>query len=164
MTTIREEQEVFLRDPEQDAVKIESFALEEEFVRLPGDLAFWNAKYSAVYHYWLSRKMILAQVTAEVSQAERTQLEGITGAKRVTISEVEAALVLNPEYQQAKVKEIEAEAEKVRLYGVLDAIRSKRDMLISLGAHMRAEMQSDPSIRRLTAIERERDNESAGRR
>jgi len=37
--------------------------------------------------------------------------------------------------------------EKIRLYGVIDAVRTKRDMLISIGAQVRAEMESDPSIR-----------------
>jgi hypothetical protein len=61
----------------------------------------------------------------------------------------------DPDGQQARAKEVAADAERVRLYGVLDALRSKRDMLISLGAHIRAEMQHDPMIRERAALDRE---------
>lgn len=147
----------------KDSTLIEPMALEEEFVRLPSDLSFWNQRYADVYRYWLERKMVLAQVVAEVSQEQRERLEMEAGGKRVLVGEVENALMLSKEYQQAKIKEIEAEAEKVRLWGVLDAIRSKRDMLISLGAHMRAEMQNDPMIRRQAQLEREVREGNSGR-
>jgi len=139
----------------KSCVQIEPLALEEEYVRLPADLAFWNQRYSEVYRYWLERKVVLNEVRARIQIEERERLEMLAKGKRVTIGEVEDALILNPEYQQAKMKEIAAEAEKVRLWGVLDALRSKRDMLISLGAHIRAEMAHDPMIRKQASIDHE---------
>ena len=41
----------------------------------------------------------------------------------------------------------DADGRRLKLQGVLDAVRTKKDMLVSLGASMRAEMQGDPSIR-----------------
>lgn len=138
-----------------ECVRIEPLALEEEFVRLPSDLSFWNQRYSEVYRYWLQCKIEVGEVKARVQLEERDRLENAAKGKRVTIGEVEDALVLNAEYQKAKMREITVEAEKVRLWGVLDALRSKRDMLISLGAHIRAEMSNDPLIRQQARIERE---------
>jgi hypothetical protein len=138
----------------KDCVRIEPLALEEEFVRLPADLAYWNDRYSEAYKYHLERKIIREQLGAELSSKIRDGLE-VAKKTRVTIAEVDGELLLNPEYQQARAKEVAADAERVRLYGVLDALRSKRDMLISLGAHIRAEMQHDPMIRERAALDRE---------
>jgi len=138
----------------RECVRIESSTLEEEFIRLPGDLAYWNHQYSRAYQTYLMAKNDLERVAASCSIIIRTQL-GIENKGKVTISEVEQQLVMSADYQRAKGAEIVAEAEKVRLYGVLDALLSKRDMLISLGAHMRQEMQNDPTIKRGLAVESE---------
>lgn len=139
----------------RECVRIEPMALEEEFVRVPSDLAYWNEEYSKIYQFWLERKMIREQVQAMVQTECRERLEATKKGGKPTVGEVENEMLLDTRYQQAKSKEIQAESEKVRLAGVLDALRSKRDMLISLGAHMRAEMQNDPMIRRTAAVDRE---------
>lgn len=139
----------------RECVRIEPMALEEEFVRVPADLAYWNEEYSKIYQFWLERKMIREQVQAMVQTECREHLEITKKGGKPTVGEVENEMILDTRYQQAKSKEIQAESEKVRLAGVLDALRSKRDMLISLGAHMRAEMQNDPMIRRTAAVDRE---------
>jgi len=46
------------------------------------------------------------------------------------------------EYAGAKVTEIEAEAVALRARGITQALRAKTEMLISLGATQRAEMQA----------------------
>ena len=43
--------------------------------------------------------------------------------------------------------EVRAEVERVRVKGVCDAIIAKREALISLGAHVRKEMEHDPRTR-----------------
>jgi len=136
-------------DPDEylwQCAEIEPMALEEEYVRVPADLAYWNNRYAEVYKYWLERKLVSSRLAAERKGEIRTLLQA-TQTKRPTIGEVEDELLMDAGYQQALAKQIAAEAEKVRLHGVLDAIRTKRDMLISLGAHIRAEMQRDPLIR-----------------
>jgi hypothetical protein len=137
-----------------DCVKIESFALEEEFIRLPADLAYWNDQYSQAYKRYLQAKTSLESLVANLSMLCRDQLTA-QAKGRVTVAEVEQLLLTTDQYQQAKQIEIDAECEKVRLYGVLDALRTKKDMLVSLGAHIRAEMGNDPSIRKQSYIERE---------
>lgn len=137
----------------RQSVRIDPIALEEEYVRLPADIAFWNERYAAVYRLYLERRLIARQVEAELSREHREYLTAANKG-RVTVGEVEHEVVLDPSYQRAKASEAEAEAEVKRLYGILDALRTKRDMLISLGATIRQEKQNDPVLR-AQAAERE---------
>lgn len=130
----------------RDCVKIEPLALEEEFIRLPGDMAYWNARYAEVYRYWLERKFMTEQIEARRGIELHLQLEA-TRPKPPTIAELSRAVQTDPEYIQARGKEIVAEAEKVRLAGVVESLRAKREMLVSVGAHIRAEWASDPTLR-----------------
>ena len=128
-----------------ECVQIFPEGLQEEFVRLPADLAYWNARFAEALRGFLTGKINLDRTEARCRIEERERL-GAAGGK-VTESMVESAVEAAPEMEKAREALMEAEVEKVRLYGVLDAIRAKRDMLISLGAQHRAEMAGDPSIR-----------------
>lgn len=139
-----------------ESVTIDPLALQEEFVRMPPDLAYWNERYSAAYRDFMIAKFNRDQVYARLYMIKREQLmneaEEIAAAKKgkakaPTVSDIEGAVLLDEEYTTTKLKEIELEAQKVRFYGVLDALRTKRDMLISTGAHIRKEMDHDPVIR-----------------
>src|SRR5688572_3935542 len=121
-----------------ECLRIEPTVIEEEYVRLPGDLAYWNARYSVAYQRWLQAKLERETTEARLSESWRGQLGTKPG--RVTVGEVEAKVVQDPLYTQARQAENDAESEKVRLWGVMDALRTKKEMLVSLGAHMRLEM------------------------
>lgn len=135
------------RDPVlylKQCVEIVPEAIHEEYVRLPADLAYWNAQYADA-----QRAFLLAKVEADILERElypvlRVELEA-TG--KVTEKMIESALASSAAWKESKVRVAEAEAEKARLYGVLDAVRTKRDMLVSLGAHLRAEMDGSPQLR-----------------
>jgi hypothetical protein len=66
---------------------------------------------------------------------------------KATEKTVEASVECDAEYQEVRYRYVEAEAEKVRLAGIMEAMKSKKEMLISLGANLRVEMGSDPMIR-----------------
>lgn len=119
--------------------------LTKEFVRVPSDLAYWNEQYSQAYKIWLEAKAARELIYAQAYEARLADMSHL--GKRPTVSEIESSVIQDANYTQAKMEEIATETEKVRLYGVLDSLRSKRDMLISLGAQLRAEMQHDPMIR-----------------
>lgn len=140
------DREVGVDEYAAQCVKIEPLALEEEFVRLPGDLAYWNGRFADLYCYWQERKQVTDQLCRVLSIQYRESL-AVNTKGRVTIGEVEEQVVLNADYKDAKSKEIQAEVEKIRVQGVVEAIRAKKDMLVSLGAHMRAEMGGDLSVR-----------------
>lgn len=145
-----------------ECTKIEPAVLEEEFVRVPSDLAFWNNKYAGMYRLWLECKAQRETLYAQLYGEKRTELEAFSAKGRATEAAIDASIMLDDRYTKARAAEIASESEKVRLGGVMDALRSKRDMLISLGAHERATMGHDPTIR-ARAIEREVDENRRGR-
>lgn len=139
MATVHDE---FLRD----AVSIDPLALNSEFIRLPADIAYWGERYASIFQEYsllkAKRETLYSQLYVEIGWkiAERT-------GKKATVAEVEAEVTGDENYLNAKTAEIIAESEKVRLYNALEALRTKRDMLISLGAQIRLEQQNDPIIR-----------------
>jgi len=150
-----------------DCVTIEPLMIQEEFVRVPRDLAYWNQRYSDAYERLLTAKheWERTKATAELRiravnedamavEAETTPddakpkpAKGRARGGGLTEAAVAARLLLDDAVYAARVAYIAAEAEKNHLAGVLDAVRSKRDAVVSIGAHIRAEMQGDPAIR-----------------
>lgn len=134
-----------------DTVQIEPLALEEEFIRLPADLAYWNERYSQAVRAFLVSKIEAERCEARLHMEVRTRLAAAApeGAKSKgpTVADIEAAVESQPELQAARMRALDAEVDKVRLQGVLDAVRAKRDMLVQLGARARIEMEADPVIR-----------------
>lgn len=139
-----------VEDALADAVRIEPVALQEEFVRLPGDLAYWGARYSDAYRAAtmaeLDRKRVFAKL--RLSWRARLQAQGKEGGSgRVTDSMVDAQVEVDDEYQGALLREAEAEVERERTKLALDAVRAKRDMLLGLGGIVRDAMRGDPQVR-----------------
>jgi hypothetical protein len=121
-------------DPDKylnECVAIDEFALQAEYMRLPADYAYWNARYAEVYRFLLRSKMTRDQLQARLHKEYRARLEAQRSSGRVTIAEVDAEVEADPEYLEAKVTEIEADAECKKLQGVMEALRTKREMLIS---------------------------------
>jgi hypothetical protein len=134
----------------RDSVIIEPLALEEEFVRLPSDMAYWGQRYanalraSMIAGIELKRSQALLRIEHRIQLLD--QLADNSKAK-VTESMVDSAVELDPMYQVVQLRFVEAEVETVRLKQLLEAVRTKRDALVSLGSHIRAEMRNDPQIR-----------------
>lgn len=142
----------------KDAVHIEPMALEEEFIRIPSDLAYWNEKYAVSLREYLTakaeRERIEGQLMCDPTFA--AELETEIG-KRPTVDQLKGGIRNNERYISAQVRERAADTERHRLRGCVDAIGAKRDMLISLGAHHRLEMMGDPIVRRNMADARRGD-------
>jgi len=126
-------------------VTMDPLQLEEEFVQLPATLAYWNERYAEAQRGYLRAKVERERASSRLTMECRAVLEAKKG--KATVGDVEAAVNGHPEYMKTKDLELDTEIEKSRVYGVLDAIRAKKEMLISLGAHIRAEMQGDPTLR-----------------
>lgn len=127
-------------------VRIEPTRITDEFVRVPSDMAYWHEKYAVAYQQWLLAKLQREQTYATLYLQAQTAI-ALTG-KKGTIADIENAVLQDPEYTATRAQEGIAEVAKIRLHGVLDTLRTKKDMLVSLGAHMRAEM-GDLSMRQL---------------
>ena len=116
-------------------------ALEEEFVRLPADIARFNEDYAQAVNELLRAKRHEERTYARVYLEEREKL-----GKR-TEATVKANVELHEDIEQAVMRRIMAEVEKTRLRGVVEALSAKRDSLISIGAALRDERRGPPVIR-----------------
>lgn len=153
----------------RDAVRLEPLALEEEFVRIPSDIAYWTSRHARAIGAHLratARKKRLwgllrvqAQRELEEEELERCtikvshdgKVEGPAKPpkkyKDPTVDAIDARVESYPEWRTATDDEADAEVERERLKGAVLALIAKRDMLVQMGANHRAEMERDPVIR-----------------
>jgi hypothetical protein len=125
-----------------DAVKIEPMALEEEFIRVPADIAYFGEKHSAAVRKKLLAKHDFERVEAKLYMEIREEAD-----TKITEATIRAKMLQNEEHYDAKLVAIEAEADEKAASHRLSALLAKRDALINLGANYRAEMGGNPSIR-----------------
>jgi hypothetical protein len=135
------------------ALTIEPLALEEEFVRLPGDVAYYGALYADALKDALTAKQAFELIEARLQIETRASMAG--GEKKPTEKVVEAAVVCNAEYQAAYSRLIVAESEKALARSRVDSLGAKKDMLVSLGATVRQELATSPTVRAQFAHKRE---------
>jgi hypothetical protein len=129
----------------RDCVRIEPLALEQEYVRLPADFAYWGERYSVAMRTYLQLEEDTKRTTARLWMETREKLTA--AGKKPTEAMIDAAMRQEEEHQKAHAALVGAEAEKERLRVVMEAIRTKREMLVSLGATIRQEKEHDPVIR-----------------
>lgn len=128
-----------------DAVTIMPEVIQEEFVRVPADLARFNHRYAEAQKVYLRAKHNLDRVEAELYISMREAI--INAGGKPTEKQIEAGIKVQPAYQAAVDDLVDAEHKKAETYGNVDAVRAKKEMLISLGAHIRSELEGDPSLR-----------------
>lgn len=119
--------------------------INRHYASIAGDLGYWGRMYASAHREWRVAKLKKQRLEAALKQSKRSELEAARG--KVTVDQVEAAVVLDAQMQECENEEVEAEFEKQNIGAVVDALLAKKEMLISLGAHMRAEMGGDPLIR-----------------
>jgi hypothetical protein len=128
-----------------ECVTIEPTMLDDEFVRVPVDLAYWHERYSESIRSYLLAKLEYDQARARVGLELREEVAAM-GVKK-TVGDIEAMITVHPDVSAAYLALVEADAEKQSLRNRCEAVQAKREMLQSLGAKMRAEMMSDPALR-----------------
>jgi hypothetical protein len=126
-------------------VQIDGTAINDEFIQFPADIAYWAAQHSNAVKAFLRADQEHDKVRAKRWLIIREEL--LAKGDKATEKTVEASVECDAEYQEVRYRYVEAEAEKVRLAGIMEAMKSKKEMLISLGANLRVEMGSDPMIR-----------------
>jgi len=149
---LQDQETAMLRDVEVDAylvqcVHLDPLALDEEFIRLPADVAYWNERYAQTIRAHLVVKHDMDKTRAAVMLEIREDAAN-TGVK-MTVADVEARVLVDGRVADATVAAIEAEAAMKHARVRCDSLSAKRDMLQSLGAKVRAEMAGDPAVREL---------------
>lgn len=128
-----------------DAVFVDPDQLKEEYARVGADLAYWNTKYSNAFQSFIQLKHEAKKLRARTWLQTREQLKA--DGEKATEALIDAFVENDLAVIEADLRTIEAEAEKTRLFGILDGIRAKRDMLVGLGALVRSEMEHSPVLR-----------------
>ena len=127
-----------------EAVMIEPVALNEEFIRLPSDLARWGEVFAEAIKELMAAKCALGTMDADLFKYYKQQKP--EDGSKPTEKWIDACVEADPRHVEAQRRLDAAEYQKSRTWGVLDAIRAKREMLVSLGANHRSEMQYGPTI------------------
>lgn len=117
--------------------------LEHEFTRVSADIAYWNARAAEALEAYLRAKLARKRLDALLHIDHRTR----TAEKKTTEAHLSALVTTDPRMGHAEEEELAAEVDLKRVQGICEAIRTKKDMLVSLGANMRAELASDPILR-----------------
>lgn len=120
-------------------------AISEEYARLSADYAYWNEKFARANRAHLEAEWQEEKIEARLYLKHK---EPAGEAKKVpTEKAVESAVKMDPLYEEAHLRTIEHQHERDYLRGVLQNLRLKAEMLVSMGATMRQEIQGDLRMR-----------------
>jgi hypothetical protein len=118
--------------------------LNESFCKVPGDIAFWNARYADATTAHQTAKLDYEQARAKQFVKLKNEADPATGKPR----SLDLCGVLCDAHEglyELSLDTIQKDAERIRMRGIVDAISAKRDMLQSLGAKLRVEMRGAPT-------------------
>ena len=138
-----DEHEEYLRE----CITIPPEGIQDQFKRVAADLGYWNARFAEALKRMLRAKATEKQVRASAYLRIKREATEAEPPKKLTEAALDATVETDEEVREIVDSLIEAEADKARLYGVVDAVRCKREMLISLGNFIRTEMEGDISLR-----------------
>jgi hypothetical protein len=128
-----------------DCVNINDLDLDREMRQVSADLVYWNHRFGDAVKAALNTKLQAKMASAQAWQDALAFLVN-SNASKTSEKAIEARANLDPVWVKAKEKEADAEADQARLRGICDAVAGKRDMLRSLAAKLRKEMETDPSV------------------
>lgn len=130
---------------ERESVRIDPLQLNREYCRLPGQLAYWNAQLAEATEKAMEAKASFDRQRAITLLQKREEV--VFAQLKRTVAEVDAMVTEDDDVVVAHACHVDAEARRMRVKGVVDAVHCKRDMLQSLGAKLRVEMEADPLLR-----------------
>ena len=150
----------------RECTNINKENIEAEYTRVSADLAYWGFQKAKAYRDLGQAKVTLEEEEFEVERVEamlyarfREELkEPNSKEKLVPPSEatINSHVTQAPELAKAKARYFEAKLAVAdaqyhfdELYATTNAVEVKKEMLISIGADRRAELNSDPNLRKM---------------
>lgn len=140
------------------STKIDPLDMKSEYIKLPAHLAHWNARLADATENELTADLAFDRTESHLYLELREQL--VAEGQKATEAMVTHRVQTDQRWVDAKMRLIEAEVELVRVKGVVTAIHAKREMLVSLGAHVRKEMEHDPTLRQASRDRSDKDGHS----
>lgn len=130
-----------------DSVTIDEDNLNGEYTRVASDLAYWAKKHGEAELNYLAAKATIKRCEGVAYERARSLLEADASVAKVTEAKVEARAQQNADLEAAHSRFAQAAAWRKTVEGYADAVKTKRDMLISLGADLRKERETEPYLR-----------------
>lgn len=115
-------------------------ALNQELINLPGEVARWGFRAAHALADYNSAKQAREEAWALAGDAARAHL--LEASARPTVAQIEGLAIRTDTYRAAAKAESDAEVRLKRYQAVMEALRAKREALITLGANLRSELQS----------------------
>ncbi len=128
----------------EDVIGVDLDNLKEELLRVPADLARYNAMHASAYNAYLRAKNLRECAFADLIN-DPDFIEDLEKRlkKKPNLDQIKAAITRHEDYVVAKSKEIRTEIEMKRALGCVDAIRSKISMLQMATALIRDEINAE---------------------
>lgn len=140
-------------------LEINESDLNGEFIRLPATMARWGTITADAAYDVSMAKQAYEKECAKVSEELRAKSAAAAeGNRRPTVDQINAQTTNALTVLMKQDALFEAERKYRRNQGIVEALRTKRDMLVQLGASYRAQMESDPGIRSRGGNRREEDS------
>lgn len=137
-----------------ESVEVDPLRIQDHYVSIASQYAYWSHQHAVADRNLKLAKMEEDRTRAALSILHRQRLIANKVAKP-TESQVAAEVLMDDEMCEVTRDRIEAEFEEKRLKGVTAALAIKNQSLMSLGAHVRKEMDGDPMVRRAYGQARE---------
>ncbi len=127
----------------EEALDITTTTVHEHYTRMPSELSYFNELYAKAVRRFLQSKVRYEQARAAAYLNIRQEHE--EAGQKITEAKLSNLVEIDEEVMQLRLILAEAESGKQEARGRCEALHAKKEMLISLGAHLRAEM-SDPTL------------------
>lgn len=120
----------------RDCLELDPELVSESLRKLPGQVAYWNARAAETQRAFQYAEQKRHQYRA------RRRMELRTTLAKATIEAVGDAIETDPVYADLQVECIEAEAAMARTQGIARAMDAKKAALMSLGGILRDELRT----------------------
>lgn len=137
----------------KNAVSIDRSDLNTEYCKVSGHLDYFGHLYAKANAAYQNVKFDLKREEYKAFLVAKATVEGSRAGSQPSDKLCEAHAYQDADVIKLQEKLIEAQIELDRLKSVVDSIKTKRDMLVQLGAQMRKTMDFEPVVKSGEKIE-----------
>lgn len=124
------------------------YGLTKAMAELPGMLAYWA---QLAGELMVKRDHLRTQLDVAVASAFEREMKAMSkpGERSPAVERVKNRVELDPDVNRLREEVLAVERDRARALAGVEGLKAKRDMLVSIGALIRAEMTAiEPSVRR----------------
>lgn len=123
---------------------IDQANLSESYAEHARKFAFYSTAFELATNHEAKLKVKLERAYAQLDEKARDHLSSI--GKKFTEAMVESVVITAPDYVAIQDEYLDAQKQTGLLRASRDAMIHRKDMLVSLGANYRAEINADTSL------------------